>query len=315
MTMINNTTKARPFTGKAGAKKKKDFNNLSGYLFISPFLIGFFWLTIFPIGMSFYLSFTKFDLLGTPQWIGIDNYVRMFTSDEKFRQSLKVTFFYTFTAVPFRLVFALAVALLLAKVVRGSGFYRTALYLPSIIGGSVAVAVMWKQLFGNKGAINGILEMLGLPTNSWLGNPDTAIWTLIILFGWQFGSSMLIFLAGLKNIPVSYYEAASVDGANSWYRFSRITIPLLTPVILFNVVMQMISGFLSFTPSFIITQGGPLNSTLLYILYMYQRGFMFFEMGYASAMAWVLLLIIAIFTALVFKSSTHWVHYESGGDR
>ncbi|WP_199613890.1 carbohydrate ABC transporter permease [Paenibacillus alkalitolerans] len=296
-------------------KKKRDHANLSGYLFISPFLVGFFWLTIFPIGMSLYLSFTKFDLLGSPRWIGLDNYVRMFTEDDKFWQSLKVTFLYAFTAVPFRLVFALAVALLLVKTIRGSGFYRTALYLPSIIGGSVAVAVMWRQLFGNNGAINGILEALGLPTTSWLGNPDTAIWTLILLFGWQFGSSMLIFLAGLKNIPMSYYEAASVDGANAWYRFSRITIPLLTPIILFNVIMQMISGFLSFTPSFIITQGGPLNSTLLYALYLYQRGFMFFEMGYASAMAWVLLLIIGIFTAFVFRSSKHWVHYESGGDR
>ncbi|XEC94892.1 carbohydrate ABC transporter permease [Paenibacillus tarimensis] len=296
-------------------KKKRDHTNVSGYLFILPFLVGFFWLTLFPIGMSLYLSFTKFDLLGSPRWIGMDNYVRMFTEDDKFWQSLKVTFLYAFTAVPFRLIFALIVAMLLVKTIRGSGFYRTALYLPSIIGGSVAVAVMWKQLFGNNGAINGILAALGLPTTSWLGNPDTAIWTLIVLFGWQFGSSMLIFLAGLKNIPMSYYEAASVDGANAWYRFSRITIPLLTPIILFNVIMQMISGFLSFTPSFIVTQGGPLNSTLLYALYLYQRGFMFFEMGYASAMAWVLLLIIGLFTAFVFRSSKHWVHYESGGDR
>jgi multiple sugar transport system permease protein len=294
---------------------KRAIQNISGYLFILPFLIGFFWLTVFPIGMSFYLSFTRYDLLGSPEWVGFSNYIRMFTNDEKFIQALKVTFFYAFTAVPFRLVFALLVALLLARVVRGSGFYRTALYLPSIIGGSVAVAVMWRQLFGNNGAINGILSSLGLPTRSWLGDPDTAIWTLILLFGWQFGSSMLIFLAGLKNIPQEFYEAASVDGANAWYRFTRITIPLLTPVILFNLVMQLINGFLAFTPSFIITEGGPLNSTLLYALYLYQRGFVFFDMGYASAMAWILLLIIAFFTAFIFGSSKYWVHYESGGGR
>ncbi|MEF2245447.1 carbohydrate ABC transporter permease [Paenibacillus sp. IITD108] len=296
-------------------KSSKGYSNLSGYLFISPFLIGFIALNVFPIGMSLYLSFTRYDLLGAPEWVGMDNFIRMFTNDEKFWTSLKVTFFYVFTAVPFRLLFALGVAMLLARLIRGAGFYRTALYLPSIIGGSVAVAVMWKQLFGNEGAINGIMGMLGLPTSSWLGNPDTAIWTLILLYGWQFGSTMLIFLAGLKNIPVSFYEAASVDGANKWYQFTRITIPLLTPVILFNVIMQLISGFMSFTSSFVITKGGPLDSTLLYVLYMYQRGFVYFEMGYASAMAWIMLIIIAIFSALVFKSSAHWVHYESGGDK
>lgn len=285
---------------------------ISGYLFISPFLIGFFLLTLFPIFMSFYLSFTRYDLLGAPEWIGLTNYVRMFINDELYRTSIKVTFFYAFTAVPFRLAFALAVALLLNKIVAGAGFYRTALYLPSIIGGSVAIAVMWKQLFGTNGAINSILAAVGLPTTTWLGNTETAIWTLILLFGWQFGSSMLIFLAGLKNIPRSYYEAAEVDGANAWHRFWKITIPLLTPIILFNVVMQMINGFMSFTPSLIITEGGPLNSTLLYVLYLYRQGFVFFEMGYASAMAWVLLIIIAIFTAFIFSSSKHWVHYEGG---
>jgi multiple sugar transport system permease protein len=299
----------------ARLKRNTGNHNLSGYLFILPFLIGFFALNVFPIAMSLYLSFTKYDLLGAPQWVGLGNYSRMFTADEKFWTSLKVTFFYVFTAVPFRLLFALAVAMLLARLVRGAGFYRTALYLPSIIGGSVAVAVMWKQLFGNEGAVNGLMGFFGMSTTSWLGNPDTAIWTLILLYGWQFGSTMLIFLAGLKNIPHSFYEAASVDGANKWFQFSRITIPLLTPIILFNVIMQLISGFMSFTSSFVITKGGPMDSTLLYVLYMYQRGFVYFEMGYASAMAWIMLIIIAVFSALVFKSSSYWVHYESGGDR
>jgi multiple sugar transport system permease protein len=200
-------------------------------------------------------------------------------------------------------------------VTRFAGMYRTALYIPSIIGGSVAVAVMWRQLFGNEGAINSFLELMGFEPVSWLGNASTAIWTLVVLYGWQFGSSMLIFLAGLKNIPQTYYEAASVDGANAWQRFYKITIPLLTPVILFNVVMQTIQGFMAFTPSYIITEGGPMNSTLLYVLYMFERAFTFFDMGYASAMAWVMLIIIAILTALIFKSSPYWVHYESDNSR
>ncbi|MCI3920858.1 sugar ABC transporter permease [Paenibacillus sp. TRM 82003] len=297
-------------------KKLKGTDNLMGYLFISPFLIGFFALTIFPMAMSLYLSFTNYDMLGAPSWIGFGNYERMLIDDAKFFQSVKVTFYYVFTAVPFRLVFALAIALLLANVFKFTGFYRTMLYLPSVIGGSVAVSVMWRQLFGNEGALNSLLAMAGLPTVSWLGDPKYALWTLILLYGWQFGSSMLIFLAGLKNIPVTYYEAAQVDGANALQRFVRITIPLLTPIILFNVVMQTIQGFMAFTPSYIIFEDGrPLNSTLLYVLYMFQRAFAFFDMGYASAMAWLLLLVIGLFTALIFKSSSHWVHYESEGDK
>lgn len=297
-------------------KKLKGTDNLMGYLFISPFLIGFFALTIFPMAMSLYLSFTNYDMLGTPEWIGFGNYGRMLIDDAKFLQSVKVTFYYVFTAVPFRLVFALAIALLLANVFMFTGFYRTMLYLPSVIGGSVAVSVMWRQLFGNEGALNSMLALLNLPTVSWLGDPKYALWTLILLYGWQFGSSMLIFLAGLKNIPATYYEAAQVDGASAWQRFARITIPLLTPIILFNVVMQTIQGFMAFTPSYIIFgDGRPLNSTLLYVLYMFQRAFTFFDMGYASAMAWLLLLVIGLFTALIFKSSSYWVHYESEGDK
>jgi len=299
----------------AATIRKSGYENLAGYLFISPFLISLFALTIFPVSVSFYLSFTKYDLLSSAEWTGLGNYVRMFTTDDKFIQASQVTLFYVATAVPARLVFALLVALLLARVVSASGLYRTLLYLPSIIGGSVAVAVMWKQLFGTEGLVNSALNALHLPTTSWLGNPDTAIWTLILLYGWQFGSSMLIFLAGIKNIPHSYYEAADVDGAGAFRKFLNITIPLLTPIILFNVVMQTIYGFLSFTPSFIITQGGPMNSTLLYVLYMFQRAFQFFEMGYASAMAWVMLSVIAGLTAVIFKTSKHWVYYESGDER
>ncbi len=286
--------------------------NFTGYMFISPFLIGFMGLTLFPILYSLYLSFTDFDLMGTPNWIGLDNYVRMFTADPTFWHSMKVTFFYAGVAVPIRLVFALLVALALNKVVEMVGLYRTLLYLPSVVGGSIAISIMWRQLFGDDGAFNSILSSIGLPTHSWLGDPATAIWTLIVLYGWQFGSSMLIFLAGLRNIPKTYYEASSVDGAGPLRQFFIITIPLLTPVILFNTIMQVIQGFMAFTPSFVVTNGGPVDSTLLYVLYMYQRAFEYFDMGYASAMAWVMLVIIGIFTAIIFKSSEHWVHYEDG---
>ncbi|WP_240468765.1 sugar ABC transporter permease [Gracilibacillus sp. YIM 98692] len=281
-----------------------------GYLFISPFIIGTILLTLFPILYSFYLSFTEFNLVGSPSWIGLSNYAHAFTMDPKFWDAMEVTFLYAGTGVPIRLVFALLIALALNKVIEAAGIYRTLLYLPSIVGGSIGVAIMWRQLFGNDGAINSLLTMLGLPTHSWLGDPATAIWTLVVLYGWQFGSSMLIFLAGLRNIPKTFYEASSVDGANAIQQFFKITIPMLTPVILFNTIMQTIHGFMAFTPSFIITQGGPINSTLLYILYMYRNAFEFFNMGYATALAWIMLVLIAIFTALIFKSSEYWVHYE-----
>jgi multiple sugar transport system permease protein len=310
MDFPNTKLTEKPIKRFNSRKKKSGYENATGYLFISPFLIGLFCLTLYPIVYSFYLSFTQYDLLGSPTWIGLDNYTRMFTNDDMFWTSMKTTFFYAGVAVPFRLIFALLVALALNKITEMVGLYRTMLYLPSVVGGSIAISIMWRQLFGNDGAFNSFLALLGLPTHSWLGDPDTAIWTLIVLYGWQFGSSMLIFLAGLRNIPKTYYEASAVDGARPIQQFFKITLPLLTPVILFNMVMQVINGFMAFTPSFIVTNGGPMNSTVLFVLYMYRRAFEFFEMGYGSAMAWVMLVIIAALTALIFKSSGKWVHYE-----
>ena len=216
-----------------------------------------------------------------------------------------------FLAVPLRLTFALFVAMLLNTKRRAVGGYRAAYYAPSIVGGSVAVAVMWREIFGVNGLVNAVFNT----DIAWLGNPSTAIWTLILLAVWQFGSPMLIFLAGLKQIPGELYEAASMDGANGWHRFWRVTLPLLTPIIFFNLIMQTISGFMVFTQAFIITGGSPLDTTLFYALYVYQRAFGTFEMGYASAMAWVLLAIVAFFTAIVFKSSSYWVFYEAEGSR
>jgi multiple sugar transport system permease protein len=302
---------ALTFKKKSGLRQ----HNLAGYLFISPWLIGFFAFVLLPILASFVLAFTDYDILSPPKWIGLANFERMFTDDLRYWRSVRSTFYYVFIAVPLRLAFALAVAMLLNSGRKLVGLYRAAYYAPSIVGGSVAIVVMWRQIFGNEGVVNFILALFGLPVYSWLGNPRTAIWTLIILAAWQFGSPMLIFLAGLKQIPSEYYEAAAIDGAGAWDKFLKITLPLLTPIIFFNLVMQIIHGFMAFTQAFILSggSGSPMDTTLFYALYLYIRAFETFEMGYSSAMAWVLLLVIASFTALVFKSSSHWVFYESKG--
>jgi multiple sugar transport system permease protein len=236
----------------------------------------------------------------------------MFTQDDSFWISLRVTFFYVLVMVPLRLAFALFIAMLLNTKRKFLGLYRTFYYIPSIVGGSVAVSIVWKQIFGKDGVAMSLLAAIGIEQKlSFIGNPDTAIWTIILLGVWQFGSSMLIFLAGLKQIPSSLYESALIDGANAWSRFWRITIPMLSPVIFFNLILQIINGFRVFTEGFIITDGGPLDSTLFYVFNLYRRAFTYFEMGYSSAMAWVLVAIIAFFTLILFKTQSSWVHYES----
>lgn len=295
-------------------KRRSRKENLLGYLVISPWLVGLLLFTCIPMVYSLYLSFTNFDGISTAKWIGLDNYMRMF-QDEKFFSSLKVTFIYVILLVPLRLIFALLVAMLLNSKRKGIGIYRSVYYLPSLLGGSVAIAIMWGQLFGRDGAINGIIEMLGGEAGmSWIGNTKTALGVLVILGIWQFGASMLIFIAGLKQISVTYYEAAKLDGANPFQKFRSITLPMLSPVIFFNLIMQIINAFKAFNESFIITKGGPLDKTLFYALYMYKQSFEYFNMGYGSALAWVLLLIIAVFAIFIFKSSDNWVYYETKGD-
>ena len=294
--------------------RKSNFgqDNLAGYLFIAPWLIAFFLFTFIPISVSLLLSFTDYNVLANAgDFIGLDNFQRMFFEDRRYWRSVNATVKYVVFSVPLRLVFALAVAMLLNTWRRGVGVYRAAFYAPSIIGGSIAVAVMWREIFGNDGLVNFTLNLLGIEGPNWLGRPETAIWTLIILAAWQFGSPMLIFLAGLKNIPAQLYESAEIDGANALQRFLRITLPMLTPIIFFNLIMQLISGFMVFTQAFIVTQGRPLDTTLFYALYVYRRAFEQNEMGYASAMAWVMLMVIALLTAVVFRSSSYWVHYEA----
>jgi multiple sugar transport system permease protein len=266
---------------------------------------------LIPIVASLGLSFTDYNVLGDWKFTGLENFQRMFYEDRRYWRAVSATVKYVIFAVPLRLIFALAVAMLLNTKRRGVAFYRAAYYAPSVVGGSIAVAVMWRQIFGNDGLVNFLLTSFDMSTTQWLGNPKTAIWTLILLAVWQFGSPMLIFLAGLKHIPEQLYESASIDGANAWQKFVKITLPMLTPIILFNLVMQIIAGFMTFTQAFIITRGAPLDTTLFYALYVYRRAFETYEMGYASAMSWVMLVAIAILTALVFRSSSHWVYYES----
>jgi multiple sugar transport system permease protein len=307
------TTAQPTLLQQAGKNKARPFkhNNLVGYLFISPWLIGFTLFGLIPIVISLVLAFTNFDLLGGGEFVGLANFERMFFKDIRYGRAMEATFSYVLMAVPMRLFFALAVAMLLNTKRRGVYWYRAAFYIPSVIGGSVAVAVMWRQLFGANGLVNGISALFGFAPINWLGNPDTAIWTLILLAVWQFGSPMLIFLAGLRQIPQELYESASIDGASGWQRFLHITLPLLTPIIFFNLVMQVISGFKVFTQAFIVTGGAPLDTTLFYSLYLYNRAFNQFQMGYASAMAWVLLLIIGVLTAISFRLSSYWVFYET----
>lgn len=290
-------------------------HNPVGYLYSLPWILNFVIFILFPMGMSLFYSFTDFDLLSSPKWIGLDNFVRMFTRDKYYMLAVKTTLHYVVWAVPVRLITALLIATLLSGKHKHVSIYRTAMYIPSIIGNSVAMAITWRYLFGYDGAVNQLLMSLGLLTDKigWITNPKFAAGTLIILSGWQFGSAMLIFLAGIKNIPGTYYEAAIVDGANPVQRYLHITLPMLSPVILYNVIMGIISAFMIFTQCMLITGGGPMRLTTYYNYYLYQQAFVNFDMGYASAMAWVMLVVIAAITALIFKFSGKWVYYEAEG--
>ncbi|QPC83729.1 sugar ABC transporter permease [Phototrophicus methaneseepsis] len=283
----------------------------SGYVFLIPWLIGFFVFTIGPILASLYLSFTHYDLMTSPEWAGLFNFERLLTRDTRFGQSMMVTFTFVFVSVPLQLIIALLIALVLNRGIRGLPWYRALFYLPSLLGGSVAIAILWRQVFGNEGLLNQVLMLFGIEGQSWIGSPDTALLTLIVLRVWQFGSPMVIFLAGLKQVPQSLYEAAEIDGAGSISKFFKITLPLITPIFFFNLVLQMISAFQAFTPAYIISDGtgSPADSTLFYSLYIYIQGFRYFRMGYAAAMAWIMLVIIVIFTIINFLLSKFWVFY------
>jgi len=301
-----------PPATRVHARVRRRRRSFGGYLFLIPWLIGFFGLTLGPALASLYLSFTNYDLIESPNWVGLANYARIMTNDTKVSDSVRVTLLYVALSVPFKLVFALAVALVLNKGVRGLLIYRALFYLPSLLGASVAVATLWRQVFSGNGLLNHALLWFGIQGPSWVSDPDYALYTLVLLSVWQFGSPMIIFLAGLRQVPPDLYEAASLDGAGASYQFWRITLPMLTPVIFFNLVVQAIDALKAFTPAFIVSggTGAPINATLFYTLYLYQEAFGYLRMGYAAALAWLLVLVIVAITAFAFMTSRLWVHYD-----
>ncbi|MGW0842883.1 carbohydrate ABC transporter permease [Streptomyces sp. NPDC002787] len=284
----------------------------AAWVFLSPWVLGACVLTLLPMAVSLYLSFTDYDLFNAPSWVGLRNYTQMFTEDPRYWRSVVTTLMYVVIAVPLQLGLALLVALALKNMKRGRAFYRSAFYAPSLLGASMSIALVWRAIFNDGGTVDNLLG-----TGGWVNRPGWALLAVALLTVWQFGAPMVIFLAGLQQIPGELYEAAEVDGASAWRRFLSITVPMLSPVIFFNLVLQTIQAFQVFTPAFAVSagKGGPADSTLFYTLYLYDRGFVASHMGYASAMAWVLLLSIGVVTAILFRTSRSWVFYASEGDR
>ena len=294
-------------------EKKGSFwhnDNTVGYIFAAPFILSFCLLTLVPMALSLYYSFCNYKIGSSPVWVGLQNFINL-TKDATFGNSLLVTIQYVVIGVPLKLIFALMIAMLLTKPTKAQGFYRAVYYIPSLIGGSVAVALVWKQLFGSRGPIVNLIKAMGVRNFNFFGSTTWAFLPLVLCNAWQFGSSMLIFASGLKQIPKDYYEAAEIDGANVFRRFFSITLPCLSPIILFNLIMQLISGFMTFTQAQIITDGGPNYATNYIALNIFKEGFSFQHMGYACAQSWVMLLIMAAVTGIIFKTSSHWTYYEN----
>jgi multiple sugar transport system permease protein len=299
-----------------GQRARLRKESLAGYAFLIPWLIGFFGLTIIPMVYSLYLSFTSYNIFSPPKWIGLDNYIRMFTDDPSFMQSAQITLIYVLIGTPITLAAALGVAMLLNYRDKGAGFFRSSFYAPSLIGGSVSVAIVWRAMFSEDGPVDNSLSFFGIDLGGWVGNPDLVLQMMILLSVWQFGATMVIFLAGLKQIPKELYEAAEMDGAGPYHRFRAVTIPLLSPVIFFNLLLGLIGAFQVFASAYIISNGsgGPAGMTNFITLYLYKRGFSDGQMGYASAIAWVLLVVVAIIAFILFRTQKSWVHY-SGDNR
>lgn len=281
-----------------------------GYLFVLPFILGILAFNLFPFVASFALSFTDYPLIGSPTFTGLENYEQMFFNDELFWKSLFVTVTFAIVVVPARLAVALFMAQVLNFKLRGINFFRAAYYLPTILGGSIAISILWKYLFQKRGLVNLVLSVFGIDPIPWLASEQHAIWTIILLNTWQFGAAMVIFLAALQGVPTTLYEAAEVDGASMWHKFWKITVPLITPVIFFNMIMQTVNCFQEFNAPYMITEGGPLYSTYVMAMYIYEQAFTYFSMGYASALSWVLFSVIVIIAGLLFWSSRYWVFYS-----
>ncbi len=288
-------------------------NQLLGLLFISPWLIGFILLAATPLIMSFYYSLTRYDLIGAPRFLGFNNYVRLFTTDPDFWKVIGNTFYYVLLGVPIGTAVAFLIANLLNADIKGRAIFRSIMYIPAIVP-AVCTAMVWLFLLNTQyGAINGVLKALELPTIPFLSSPQLSKPTLVMIYIWAQGAAIVIYLAALQDVPRSLYEAATVDGANAWHKFWHVTVPLCTPVILFNTIMGIIGAFQEFTLPWLLTQGGPAKSTELYVMNLYRNAFVQLSMGDASAMAWILLVIILIFTVILFSTSARWVYY--GGEK
>ncbi|HBZ90421.1 MAG TPA: sugar ABC transporter permease [Lachnospiraceae bacterium] len=293
----------------ASTHKSKFFKRNVGLFFILIWLIGFIIFKVYPFATSLYYSFTDMHLFNGIHKFGLFQYEKVFNTS-KIMKSLKITFKYAFITVPLKLIAALFIAYILNFKIKGVNFFRTAYYVPSILGGSVAVAVLWKAVFKNDGIINTILGFFGVEGPNWLADPGKALWVICLLRIWQFGSSMVIFLAALKGVPADLYEAASLDGAGKWRQFFSVTIPLITPVIFYNLVTQLCQAFQEFNGPYIITNGGPLQSTSLVAYFVYKYAFEQYEMGLASAISWILFLILLVLTIIAFVSQRYWVYYS-----
>ena len=298
----------RPMAGVARASRTRTREAIAGYLFVSPVVLGLLMFTLAPVLTALYYSFTHFDLLSSPRWIGLHNYQRL-VGDALWWHSLAVTAEFALVSVPLGLVCSFGLALLLHQDVRGLRLWRAIFYLP-VVFPAVAAALVWRAMYDpQSGVFDDLLARVHLPTIPWLQDPSTAIPSLILMSLWGIGGGMLLWLSGLQSVPKHLYEAASIDGANSWRRFWSVTAPMLTPIIFFNLVMGVIGSLQNFTQTFIMTQGGPMNATFFVVINIYQKAFQWFQMGYASAMAWALFLIIGVLTLLIFRSSG-WVYYE-----
>lgn len=290
-------------------RKKTMKREYQAYLYILPWILGFAILQLYPFVSSFIYSFTDYTVGAKATFQGLANYKKLFTQDKEFWNSLKVTILFALYTVPGKLIMALAVAIFLNRDLKGINLIRTLYYIPSLFGGSVAVALLWRLMFLDNGVINAILSALHLPVIQWLGDTRYALRTICMLEIWQFGSSMVMFLAALKQVPRSLYEAAEIDGAGKVTRFFHITLPQISPIIFFNLINQTIQALQNFTSAQVITEGGPLKSTYVLGLKLYKEGFSYFKMGYASAISWVVFAAIMIFTLAIFASSKLWVHY------
>ena len=291
------------------SKEKRE--TILGWVMVSPFLIGFVFLTAIPMIASFVISFSEWDMLSNPEWIGFDNYKKLFFEDALALHSLNITILFTIVSIPLNILFGLALAMLLNTSIRGLAIFRTIYYLPAILSG-VAVALMWRWIFSTEfGLLNALLDIIGIEGPAWLTDRIWVLPSFVIMRLWSVGGGMIIYLAGLQSIPTNLYEAANIDGANWWHKTRFITLPLLSPTIFFQLIVGFIFSMQIFTEAFIMTNGGPADASLFYLLYLYRQAFQYFDMGYASALAWVLFVVILFLTIVMFKTSRFWVYYEA----